>query len=83
MTHQRISSLSLFIITLFSFYTAMAQKNFNYDTAWKKVEAFQSKGLPKSALEEVKNIYAKAKADKQEAQHVKALIFQSQLVMQV
>jgi Bacterial Alpha-2-macroglobulin MG10 domain/Alpha-2-macroglobulin family/MG2 domain len=83
MTHQRISRLSLFIITLFSFYTAMAQKKFNYDTAWKKVEAFQGKGLPKSALEEVKNIYAKAKADKQEAQQVKALIFQSQLVMQV
>ncbi|MES2774643.1 MAG: alpha-2-macroglobulin family protein [Bacteroidota bacterium] len=81
--NQRIISISFFIFTLFSFYPIMAQKNFNYDTAWKKVEALQNKGLPKSALDEIKIIYARAKADKQEAQQVKALIFQSQLVMQV
>ena len=61
----------------------MAQKNYNYDTAWKKVEAFQQKGLPKSALEVVNRIYAAAKTSRQEAQQVKALVFQSQLVAQV
>jgi len=83
MIHQRIIRIGFIIFTLFSFYPTMAQKKFNYDTAWKKVEALQNKGLPKTALDEVKNIYANAKADKQQAQQVKALIFQSQLVMQV
>ena len=32
-----------------------------YETAWKKVEDFTKKGLPKSALEEVKKIYIQAK----------------------
>ncbi len=61
----------------------MAQKNYNYDTAWKKVEAFQQKGLPKSALEVVNRIYTEAKGSRQEAQQVKALVYQSQLITQV
>ncbi|MEO7309378.1 MAG: alpha-2-macroglobulin family protein [Chitinophagaceae bacterium] len=83
MTHQRIISIGFFILSFFSLHTIMAQKSFNYDSAWKKVDAFQSKGLPKSALDEVRNIYAKAKAEKKEAQQIKAVIMQSQLVMQV
>ncbi len=38
-----------------------------YDKEWKKVEQFSQKGLPKSALEEVKKIYALAKKEKQDA----------------
>ena len=51
----------------------------NYETAWKKVENFTKKGLPKSALEEVKKIYTLAKQDKQDAQVIKALVFMTSL----
>ena len=37
--------------------------------------AFTEKGLPKSALEEVKKIYTLAKAEKQDAQVIKALVY--------
>ncbi|HVG41656.1 MAG TPA: MG2 domain-containing protein, partial [Chitinophagaceae bacterium] len=52
----------------------------NYDTDWKKVdELLKKKGLIKSALEELKKIYVKAKAEKQEAQVIKALVYQVNL----
>ena len=47
----------------------------NYAKEWKKVETFAKKGLPKSALEEVRKIYALAKAEKQDAQVIKALVY--------
>ncbi len=47
----------------------------NYEKEWKKVEGFAAKGLPKSALEEVKKIYALAKTEKQDAQLIKALLY--------
>jgi hypothetical protein len=43
-----------------------------YDAAWKKVEGIIEKGLPKSALEEVRKIYAWAKTDRSDAQLIKA-----------
>ena len=51
----------------------------NYEKEWKKVEDFTNKGLPKSALAEVKKIYDLAKKDgsagsPQDAQVIKALI---------
>ena len=51
----------------------------NYETAWKKVENFTKKGLPKSALGEVKKIYTLAKQDKQDAQVIKTLVFMTSL----
>ena len=59
-------------------FITMAQTKFNYDTAWKKVETAFSQGKPKSAIEEIDKIYKQAKADKNEAQQVKAIIFKSQ-----
>ncbi len=47
----------------------------NYDKEWKKVEGFAQKGLPKSALEEVKKIYTLAKTERQDAQVIKALVY--------
>jgi hypothetical protein len=46
-----------------------------YDTQWKIIEAYQTKGLPKSALEEVKKIYELAKKEKQDAQVIKAAVY--------
>ena len=51
----------------------------NYDKQWKNVEQFSQKGLPKSALEEVKKIYTIAKKEKQDAQVIKSLLYISGL----
>lgn len=50
-----------------------------YANEWKKVEQFSQKGLPKSALDEVKKIYALAKKEKQDAQLIKSLLYISGL----
>ncbi|NML35705.1 alpha-2-macroglobulin [Chitinophaga sp. G-6-1-13] len=47
-----------------------------YDNSWKKVTALDEKNLPKSALEEVDQIYARAVKDNLPAQQIKALIYQ-------
>ncbi len=51
----------------------------NYTAEWKKAEAFAKKNLPKSALTEVKKIYALAKKEKQDAQVIKALVYMTGL----
>lgn len=51
----------------------------NYEREWKRVEDFTKKGLPKSALEEVKKIYALAKKEKQDAQVIKSLVYMTGL----
>lgn len=51
----------------------------NYSANWKKVDAFIEKGLPKSALTEVKNIYTLAKKEKQDAQIIKSLLYRISL----
>jgi uncharacterized protein YfaS (alpha-2-macroglobulin family) len=51
----------------------------NYDQQWKKVAAFIDKKLPKSALEEVRKIYALAKVQKQDAQLIKSLVYMTEL----
>src|SRR6185369_5639748 len=48
----------------------------NYEKEWKKVdELITKKNLPKSALAEVKKIYALVKKEKQDAQVIKAVIY--------
>ena len=79
---KKKTALLLFTFYFLLFTSSMAQKHYNYDTAWKSVETFQQKGLPKSALEVVNRIYTQAKAEKAEAQQVKALVYQSQLTQQ-
>lgn len=64
-------------LALITFIT-MAQTKFNYETAWKKVENAFNQGKPKTAIEEIDKIYKQAKAGKNEAQLVKALISKSQ-----
>jgi len=57
--------------------------NNSYEIAWKKVdELINQKGLTESALSEVKKIYSKAKKEKQDAQLIKALIYQAGLQQQ-
>ncbi|MEO6483398.1 MAG: alpha-2-macroglobulin family protein [Ferruginibacter sp.] len=56
--------------------TIMAQVKNDYALNWKKVEAFEKKGLTKSALAEVMVIYNQAIKDNNDAQQIKSSIYQ-------
>jgi hypothetical protein len=71
--------LSMILFSLFSNGGSAQGPIKNYAKEWKKVENFAKKGLPKSALEETKKIYALAKAEKQDAQVIKALVYMTGL----
>lgn len=57
-------------------FTTMAQNNNDYQKNWKKVEAFEKKGLTKSALQEVMVIYNLALKDNNDAQQIKTAMYQ-------
>jgi uncharacterized protein YfaS (alpha-2-macroglobulin family) len=67
--------ISLFIITIF-LNTPMAQTKTAYTSNWKKVEAFEKKGLTKSALQQVLLIYNLAIKENNEPQQIKAAMYQ-------
>jgi hypothetical protein len=50
-----------------------------YEKQWATVQQLIEKSLPKSALTEVRNIYALAKREKQEVQIIKSLVYSSHL----
>ncbi len=56
--------------------SAMAQINNDYLNEWKKVDAFEKKGLTKDALNETVKIFKDAVAKNNEAQQIKAAMFQ-------
>ena len=86
---MNLSIIKPFLFTLILSYLFSIKANSqatikNYEAAWKKVGNFTKKGLPKSALEEVKKIYALAKQDgstgsPQDAQVIKALVYMTSL----
>jgi len=65
----------IILITLIT-QTTMAQKQNDYAAQWKKVEGFESKGLPKSALKEVLAIYNLALKENNDAQQIKSCMYQ-------
>jgi uncharacterized protein (UPF0335 family) len=68
----------LFLIGL----TVNAQTAKMYVTDWKKIDSLVNKGLPKSALAEVRKVYEKARKEGQDAQVIKALVYQMGLQQQ-
>jgi uncharacterized protein YfaS (alpha-2-macroglobulin family) len=68
--------LLLVLVTIILSDGIMAQKNNDYSKNWAKVEAFEKKGLTKSALNEVMVIYTLAVKNKNDAQQIKAAIYQ-------
>ena len=68
--------------TLLSATLTHAQSTKMYTAEWKKIDSLVAKGLPQSALAEVKKIYQRAKKEGQEAQVIKALVYQSGLQQQ-
>jgi uncharacterized protein YfaS (alpha-2-macroglobulin family) len=77
----------IFICTLtFVFLTqlnVLAQKMDNYSSAWKKISSLEKKGLTSSALKEVTVIFNKAVKTGNEAQQVKAAMYQMKYRNQV
>lgn len=76
-----IKPLLLLILILLNTIDIKAQSNKNkYENLWKRVdELVTQKGLTKDALAEVEKIYVLAKKEKQDAQLIKALIYQVRL----
>ena len=79
MPFQRALLLILIFISLLNNVALGQPPVKNYDKEWKKVNDLISKQLPKSALPEVKRIYALAKKDKQDAQVIKSLVYMASL----
>ena len=67
--------LLISIITMASTRSNAQQPN-DYSKNWKAVEAFEKKGLTKSALKEVMNIFSLATASGNEVQQVKSAMYQ-------
>lgn len=64
------------LLSFFNLSILNAQKTMSdYTSQWKKVDDFQQKGLTKSALAEVENIYNAAKKSSNDPQIIKSLLF--------
>lgn len=58
-------------------------QNDNYTADWKVVDSLENKGLPKSALEKVDEIYVKAVKKNNQPQQAKCLIFKGKFMTQL
>jgi len=80
---------ALLVLASLHFYTNTQNQlmpnfdNEDYETAWKKVDSLEQKGLPKSALEHTEAIYAKAKKENNAPQTVKAIIYKGKYQVQL
>ncbi len=80
-TVDMIRQLLLLVLLTGMSCSITAQKKMNtYDAEWKKAESlWREKGLPESALAEVRKIYAAATKEANPVQQVKALMYMGQL----
>ncbi|MCD6544716.1 MAG: carboxypeptidase-like regulatory domain-containing protein [Flavobacteriaceae bacterium] len=72
----------LFLILSFILTTSVAQ-DLTYKQAWKKVENFELKDLPKSALAEVEKIYTMAKGNENDEQLIRSFIYKSKFALEI
>lgn len=68
-------------ITMIILFSTLLSAQSNYESNWKKVQEFESKGLPKSALAEVETIFNTAKASNNSLQIIKSLLFKSKYAL--
>ncbi len=69
-------TVTVLCTTLFLIHASAQTPMNKYDRAWKKIDSLISKaGLTQSALAEVNKIYTMAKAEKKDAQLIKALLY--------
>ncbi len=83
MISQKYLRPFLALFTFFVIVLAMAQSTFSYESSWKKVEAAFNNGKPKTAQEELDKIYERAKAENNEPQLVKAIVYKSRAIQMV
>ncbi len=69
----------LIAICISNLYTMKGQNEYQSD--WKKVEAFNLQGLPKSAIKVVETIYNKAKKENNNNQVIKALLHKAKYML--
>lgn len=72
-----IPLLALSGLTMFS-----GPQDFDYKKAWKEVETAIDKGLPKTALKKVKEIYTMAQKEDNNVQVIKSTLYQTRLVLE-
>ncbi|HMK26878.1 MAG TPA: alpha-2-macroglobulin family protein [Chitinophagaceae bacterium] len=80
--HLSLPRKFLLVFSLFSLFVMNADGQVpvrKYEKEWKKIEGLVDKGLPKSALTEVKKLYDLAKKEKQDAQVIKTLVYMTGL----
>ncbi|MEI8204898.1 MAG: hypothetical protein WCH34_17895, partial [Bacteroidota bacterium] len=75
------SAVLAVIVVLFSFSSIAQKQKLNtqalteYGRLWKKVDSLNNKGLPKSALTIINNIYTKAKNESDHSQIIRCVIY--------
>jgi len=73
----------IFFLTLSFIITTSVAQDSSFKQQWKKVENFELKNLPKSALAEVDLIYKKAKNQHNDTQIIKSLIYKSKFYLEL
>lgn len=63
------------VLILILSFNIKAQKMTFYKTHWEKIDSLEKKGLPKSALKVIEEIYTKAKSDNNSEQVIKSFIY--------
>lgn len=79
MIFAKMRMLVLMFTVLLAGITVNGQTVKDYSKEWKSVEELVNKGLTKSAIDAVNKIYSQAKADNNDPQVIKALIFRIDL----
>ena len=69
----------LFLGILITSFLMKPQGNNDFSKEWKQVDTLVQQGLPRSALQVVDKIFTEAKADGNEPQYIKALIYRVSL----
>jgi hypothetical protein len=78
------SSLFIFSLFCFSLYTYAQVTDAIFKKQWAEIDSLLlEKGLPKSALQKVNNVYIKAKALNQKDEAIKALLYRMSIEQQV
>ena len=85
MRNYIIPCLSLLLgLFLFSFQTPQTSNmSDTYKKEWARIDSLEQEGLPKSALQEVEQLYQRAKQEQNHAQVVKTLLYRSKYQSQL
>ncbi len=79
-----MKNIFLTIVLLFTLSAIFAQSpNSKYENKWKEIENYNKKGLPKSALKVIDEIYLSSKKEKNSADFIKTFIAKFELESEI